>query len=841
MMKKSLLAAAVCMAASLGAQAQPTVEAARDSVLVVFKPGLSVQQRLSVLNKHGVSVRYADKNGLDARSRYLLDGRIAELAVPKGANRDLLLKKLSADSAIAVAEPNYIIRLDQQHSKAQPRPLLEPADPRFADLWGLHNTGQAGGRVDADIDAPEAWDITTGNRDIIVGVIDTGTDYSHPDLRDNIWVNPGEIAGNGIDDDGNGVVDDIHGYSAVNNNGDPMDQEGHGTHVAGTIGATGNNNIGVSGVNWQVSMIPCQFLDASGSGTTAGAIACINYYTNLKQNHGVDVRLTSNSWGGGGFSQALKDAIAAGNNAGILFIAAAGNDADDSDIFPHYPSAYDLPGIVSVASTDRNDNLSSFSTYGQVSVDLGAPGSAILSTIPNGAYGSLSGTSMATPHVAGAAALVWAANPSLGISEVKQILLDSGDSLPALVGKTVSGNRLNVKNALDAADPTPGFSLGLTPASQTVTAGNNAQYQLAVSDIADWQGVVNFSVSSTPALPGLSLSASSAAPGQTLTLTAPTVRSTAWGDYRLSVTGNSADGSLSKTVAASLKVLPAGLQQLPFVNNTPVAIPDNNATGIVSTINVPNQGVAFGVTVSVNIRHTWIGDLVVKLVSPSGKEHTLHNREGGSADDIVKTWTLDTFNGEPITGDWKLQVSDNVSLDSGTLNQWSLTIQALAQNQAPVAAFSHSQNNLTVSFVNQSTDADNDPLTYLWDFGDGQTSTEASPVHQYASVGSYDVTLQVTDDDDVSSTSSQTISVSGTLIELSLLRAQKARTGAAIVDLRFTEGLSGLDLYRDGEKVATVDNTGRVRDRFDSTTSSVTYQLRNSQTGSVSNELIVRF
>ena len=264
--------------------------------------------------------------------------------------------------------------------------------------------------------------------------------------------------------------------------------------------------------------------------------------------------------------------------------------------------------------------------------------------------------------------------------------MDSGDSLAALAGKTVSGKRLNLKNALDAADPEPGFSLGLTPATQTVTAGNNATYTLSVGDIADWQGVVNLTATATPAIPGLSLSAVQATPGQNVVVTAPTTAQTAWGTYQIAVSGLDESGALTKSVAATLKVLPTGLQDLPFENTAPVAIPDNNATGLTSVINVPNEGTVFGVTVGVNISHTWIGDLIVKLVSPTGTEYVLHNKEGGSADNLVKTWTLDNFNGEAINGDWKLKVSDTVSIDTGTLNSWSLNIRALTEAQPdPIA------------------------------------------------------------------------------------------------------------------------------------------------------------
>lgn len=841
MRQKNLLALAVVAALASGSALANTIEAASDSVLVVFKPGVSKQERTAVLKTHGVSIRYADSDGLDRRSRHLADGRIAEIAVPKGVNRDALLKKLSKHKSISIAEPNYIIK-----AISTERQLATPADPRFGDLWGLHNTGQAGGLVDADIDAPEAWDITKGSRDTIIGIIDTGMDYNHPDLAANRWVNPGEIAGNGVDDDNNGVVDDVYGFSAFSNNGDPFDGEGHGTHVAGTIGAVGDNGVGVTGVNWNVTLLPCQFLGPDGTGSTAGAIACIDYFTNLKVNHGVNVRATNNSWGGGGYSEALKLAIQAGNNAEILFIAAAGNSAQNADVTPHYPAGYDLPGIVAVASTDRNDNMSGFSTFGPTTVDVAAPGSAILSTLPGNTYGSLSGTSMATPHVAGAAGLIWSLSPHLNINEVKQILLESGESLPALAGKILSGKRINLDQALAAADPVPGFGLGLTPARQQVTAGQNAQFNLAVSDIADWEGSVNFSVSSSPALPGLALSANTAVPGETLTLTAPTTAATAWGDYELTVTGtDAATGDLVKSVSAVLKVLPQGLQDLPFENNTPAPIPDNNAGGITSLINVPDEAVVFGVTVSVDITHTWIGDLTVKLRSPTGTEYTLHNKEGGNTDNIVKTWTLDQFNGEDAQGDWTLFVSDTASLDTGTLNKWALNLKVLPEAGpdpiAPVSAFSYSTDTLTVNFTSEATDADNEIVSWLWNFGDGTTSTGQNPSHTYAAGGSYDVTLTVTDATNLSATSTQTLSLTNVTLDLEVLRAQRARTGSTIVDLRWSGATADVELYRDGVLVGQLDNNGKYRDRFNSTQPTAVYQIRQVGSNAFSAPVTVRF
>lgn len=332
--------------------------------------------------------------------------------------------------ALPVAEPDYVLF-----------PVGQPDDAQFPQLWGMHNTGQTGGTADADIDAPETWERVTGSRSVLVGVIDTGVDRLHPDLAANMWSNPAEIADNGIDDDQNGFVDDTWGWDFFSGDNDPADGGTHGTHVAGTIGAVGNNGVGVAGVNWEVGMVSIRFLGPAG-GTTADAIEAVRYATML------DVDLTSNSWGGGGFSSLLEEAIEEAGAAGILFVAAAGNNGRDNDATPSYPASYPAGNIVSVAASDAWDARASFSNWGGGSVDLAAPGTAIYSTLPEGGYGIKSGTSMAAPHVSGALALLKSAAPELPHLEMKRRLLASVDPAPAFATATVSGGRLNLFTAL---------------------------------------------------------------------------------------------------------------------------------------------------------------------------------------------------------------------------------------------------------------------------------------------------------------------------------------------------------------------------------------------------------
>ena len=321
-------------------------------------------------------------------------------------------------------------------------------DPSLWRLYGLNNYGQTGGTPDADIDATDAWDITTGSRDVVIGVIDSGVDITHPDLAANIWVNPGETPNNGIDDDGNGFIDDVNGWDFYDNDNSPNDGNGHGTHVAGTIGAVGNNNLGIAGVNWHVSLLPLRFLGNDGSGWTSDAVAAVNYATMLKRDFDINVAATNNSWGGGGYSRTLDRAIQAANDEGIMFIAAAGNQGTNNDANPSYPTNYSSPNVISVAALNRSDNLASFSNYGATTVDVGAPGVSIYSTLPGNSYGSFSGTSMAAPHVAGVVGLLNAAKPGISVTEVNNAILNTVDPLQSLNGKTLTGGRVNAALAL---------------------------------------------------------------------------------------------------------------------------------------------------------------------------------------------------------------------------------------------------------------------------------------------------------------------------------------------------------------------------------------------------------
>jgi len=383
-------------------------------ILIKFKESVTPQQRETILT---------DLGALRVRN---FRQPIAHVKLGAGMTTEQVLELYRDHPLIEYVEPNYILRA---HAL--------PDDPDFDLLWGLRNTGQTGGTSGADIDVEQAWEVTTGSHDVVVGVIDTGVDYTHPDLADNIWINPGEIPDNDIDDDSNGYVDDVRGWDFVNDDNDPMDDHSHGTHVSGTIGAVGDNGIGVVGVSWKVRIIPLKFLNSGGTGDTAGAIAALEYAA------AAGASITNNSWGGSVYSRPLLDAINAAADAGVLVVTSAGNDSRNTDMFPQFPSSFDSPNIVAVAATDHFDGLAWFSNYGFKSVDLGAPGDNTYSTMPGNGYGYKYGTSMAAPHVCGVAALIKSVAPHIGVIELKNLILNNVESIPSLAGITATGGKLS--------------------------------------------------------------------------------------------------------------------------------------------------------------------------------------------------------------------------------------------------------------------------------------------------------------------------------------------------------------------------------------------------------------
>ena len=409
---------------------QETVMVA-DHILVQARIGIDREQMQDLATRHGCEIREA----MFAPGHFLI--AFAEPGLPT-------LEKAVADfqaeaAQISVAEPDYILFAS-----------LTPNDPAFGSMWGPHNTGQSGGVPDVDYDGPEAWDLFTGSDNVVVGVIDSGTQLNHPDLVDNLWVNPLEVADNGIDDDGNGLIDDVHGYDFYAFDSDPADEHGHGTHVAGTVGAVGNNGIGVVGVSWRARLMTLRFLGPSGSGPTSAAINCI-YYARSQLLAGEPVRLTNNSWGGSGNSSSLLNAINAAGNSGQLFVVAAGNDNLNIDVNPVYPAAFSTVHSLCVANLTRTGARNGTSNYGATRVDIGAPGTTILSTYPGSQYAYLSGTSMASPQVAGAAAILFSLAPNASVADVKAWIMDSGHPQPSMNGITVTGDRLDLFNAIEEA------------------------------------------------------------------------------------------------------------------------------------------------------------------------------------------------------------------------------------------------------------------------------------------------------------------------------------------------------------------------------------------------------
>jgi len=471
----------------------PPITAANQNLIAGKNPGLQNSSNLSPKDSH-VQERVNDKEQVfitDSRTgqKYVKDRVIVRFNTKKNADSSISQEKISMAHAkvgakiekdlsvgsvsglqvvqlpngtdvlsaiiayesnpdVLYAEPDYVLSIipDQTGSiinEVNSATILSlPNDSDFSYQWGFHNTGQAGGSPGADINAPAAWDISTGSNSVVVAVIDTGVLYTHSDLSSNIWNNTDELPGNGIDDDHNGYIDDVRGWNFVNSSNNPVDDQEHGTHVSGTIGAVGNNAIGVAGVNWQVKIMPLKAFDQYGQGSTSDAILAIEYA------NANGASLISNSWGGGLYDQGLKDVIDA---SPAVVVCAAGNDGTNNDVIPQYPASYNSTNIISVAATDNNDLLTSFSNFGLSFVHLAAPGMNIWSTNLDGNYSSKSGTSMATPHVSGVAALVKAVNPRLSARQIKNIILNNVDVKSSLSGKVNTSGRLNAYTAVMAA------------------------------------------------------------------------------------------------------------------------------------------------------------------------------------------------------------------------------------------------------------------------------------------------------------------------------------------------------------------------------------------------------
>jgi subtilisin family serine protease len=453
---------------------------------------------------------------------------LMRVVLPAGSDVLQAASTMTKIPGVLSADPNWWVK---------PSIANDPYYTTSSRLWGLYSddsgspTGPSGTTNRFGSAAEVAWRAGhRGSGTVVIGVIDEGLQVTHPDLAANVWVNSKEIAGDGLDNDNNGYIDDINGFDFFNNDGSVYDGTGddHGTHVAGTIGGVGNNGIGVAGVAWNVKMISAKFLGPSG-GYTSDAVRALDYLTALK-NSGVNIVATNNSWGGGGYSSALHSAIIRSANAGILFVAAAGNAGTNNDTTGNYPSNYSTlvsasgqpaatyESVIAVAAIDSNGSLASFSNYGATQVDIGAPGVAINSTLPGNTYGAYSGTSMATPHVAGGVALMAASNPSWTAKNIRDALLTSAKPTPSLAGRTATGGRLDLAAAFNVAPP-----LTLSISGSSVQEGNSGTRPLAftvnLSSVASVPIAVNYSTGGGTATAGVDYQSASGTltfnPGET--------------------------------------------------------------------------------------------------------------------------------------------------------------------------------------------------------------------------------------------------------------------------------------------------------------------------------------
>lgn len=657
--------------------------------------------------------------------------RIYRLAGDPSRSRDDVLNELNAESLVIYAEPNYEIEADSV-----------PNDPRYPDLWALDNTGQYDGAIaGVDIGMESVWDSLTTPDPVVVAVLDSGIDYEHEDLADNMWRNPGEVAGNGKDDDGNGYVDDYYGYNFYAGTGDPYDDYFHGTHVAGTIGAVANNGIGVAGIDWNVELMALKFMASNGVGSLGDAIEAIDYAVDN------GAKVISNSWdfyysGTKGLPsspsqepvQSLRDAIAAADAAGVVFVAAAGNDGLNCDSYPKYPAAYSVGNIMSVAATDADDTVPAFSNYGKISVDLGAPGVFIESTYPewkeNPPYHYLSGTSMATPHVSGATALLWAEDPSLTHREVIDAILQGVEPISGLSGKSVTGGRLDLANTF-------ALNFGGTNHVPVANAGS-AQYR-TVGETVTLQGTATDADGDSPLT-------------YNWALVSPANETNSFTGSKISFTAD-----LAGTYTATLAVSDGKGTSAPATVQIYVSAAIQNITPTVSA--GPNQ-----------LRH--VGDNV--LLQGKGSDT--------DGDSLTYKWTLSLPSGSkaPLasaTSATASFVADVIGTYSATLTVGDGKTTAVATAKIYVTATTTTTNHApvvnpgpnqlrrvgdNVLLQGKATDEDGDTLTYKWTLTlpSGSKTSLATATSATASfiadvTGTYSATFTVSDGKTSASTSAK--------------------------------------------------------------------------------------
>lgn len=644
-----------------------------DHLLVQFKPD-AVPQALP-----GTTL---------ASSLSLVPG-LYEVELNPGYELSDTLNAYSSSSLVQAVQPDYIFQADAL-----------PNDSLYNNQWAYVSST-------ASINGPAAWDISTGSGHTIVAVIDTGVDYNHPDLAANMWRNTNEIAGNGVDDDGNGFVDDVFGYNFVSNNGNPMDGHGHGTHVAGIIGAAGNNGTGVVGVNWNVQIMALRFLDNSGRGSTSNALRALNYAVQM------GATISNNSWTSSVYDSMLETGIRNAGYAGHIYVAAAGNSGKNIDTSKVYPASYNLDNVVAVAGLDSTNRLASWSNFG-TTVDIAAPGASIYSTLPGNRYGYLSGTSMATPFVTGALALVRDMNPNWSANQVIQQVVSTADKLSTIT--KIPGGRLNLGKALtpttppDPGPPPPADTQGARVTGIAAITGNNRLNGIRVS-FSEPIAASTFDLSDIVQLngPGGGITATGiqAVNGSTTQFDVLFAPQSQTGSYAITLgTGilDQAGNALNQNNNGSNGEVPgdyyAGSVNYTATNqysgaNMPGSIIDYSNNQYPLT--VPDASLVGAVQVQINVSHGWMSDLVIKLRSPQGTEILLANRRGGGGKGYNNTifdssatksilqgtglfagsfrpeQSLTALQGQTTLGTWYLIIEDKVKGDSGTLHNWSIT------------------------------------------------------------------------------------------------------------------------------------------------------------------------